>query len=453
MQVVGHQEVVSVEGIASRWSPWKLLALSFTLLLAATQVLVWVKAIEVRGGPEVYVRGIDLMPTLAAGVAIREGKGPLLYDFATQLTIQNEMRAPYPMLGVGQLLPYDHLPFEALLVVPFLKLPYGVLYGAFTLLALLSVGVSLWLIASELPDVGQARWVLMGAAFSYQPLYQAFWLGQTSPFILLGTCGTYVALNRRREQWAAVSLLLVVLKPQVFVVVALLLLLLGHWRVLAIVAGILAGASVAVMPVLGAAWPLHYAKILSNIARWNQPSTVYPASMPTTRGLAVNLLGPFAPTLVMPAAVLLSTILVGTLVWCWWRVRHISRSSFLIADAQKYQLDLLWALTGLVAVLIPFHMGPHDHTLLLFPAWILVSYLVCGICEKLISSLWFVLLWSEYAVTLLTPFVMETPAKVVVPTVLLLLAGVFVLVWQIHHAAAATWRGITRLSLSRRLVT
>lgn len=448
MKLVARKEVVNAVDTPSRWSHWKLLALLVTLLLAMTQVLIWVKAIEARGGPEIYVRGIDLMPTLAAGLTIREGKGPLLYDFSAQLDAQREVRALYPTLAGGRLLPFIHLPFEALLAAPFVYLPYAPLYRVFSLLALVSVAGSLWLMAGELPLVGAGRWILIAAVYSYQPLHQALWLGQTSTFLLLGLSGTYVALKRRQEYWAAASLLLVVLKPQVFLVVALLILCLGHWRALVVVVGALAGATVAAMPILGAAWPLQYAKFLADIAGWNQPSSIYPASMPTIRGLAINLLGGFAPILIVPFMALVSSILVGLLLWCCWRVSVVSRTPLSTARTRKLQLDLLWALTSLVAVLVPLHLGPHDLTLLLFPAWILASYLASGIWAKPLSTTWLALLWSAYAVALLIPFDMETPGLVVVPSVLLLLAAVVTLFWQIGQVGAAPRTGNTALSLS-----
>ncbi len=436
MGCIRHENSIARSSKISHWSLGMMLAFVIALLIAAMQVVVWVKAVEARGGLEIYVRGIDFMPTIASGVAIRNGRGSELYNFDTQLEVQRQARAPYLTLRDDQLLPYIHPPFEALAIVPFLSLPYAVLYSALVLLALISVAVSCWLLNQELPFRGAAYLVLIAAVCSYQPLYQALWLGQTSSFVLLGLCGTYVALKRQREYWAAVPLLLVALKPQVFLVFGLLVLLLGHWRTLAAVIGTLAVSSIVAMPLLGMMWPFHYASFLSAIAGWDKSYAVYPASMPTIRGLLVNLLGRFPLSITVFCTFFLSLLVLILLVWCWWRVRAMVPRWSTIGNVMPRQSDWLWALTSLVAVLIPAHMGPHDHTLLLFPGWVLARYAILGDWSRVYSALWFALLWGEYAVALLTPFVTETPAMMVVPSVLLLLVMTVVLVRQIYTATS-----------------
>lgn len=419
--------------IDGRWSPGTVCAIVLTLLLAATQLFIWAKAIEARGGAEYYVRGIDLMPTIAGGVAIRDGAGASLYDFAVQLAAQRQVRAPYLSLGNDQLLPYIHPPFEALVIAPFIDLSYPLLYAILTGLAVCAVGGSYWLLAHDLPLRGAGYWVLLAAASSYHPLYQALWLGQTSPFVLLGICGIYATLAHRKEYWAAMPLLLIALKPQAFLVFALLLLLLGHWRTLAAAAGVLAASSVAAMPFLGLLWPLRYATFLATIAGWDVPHAVYPASMPTLRGLTVNLLGGIAPSLATVVATLLSALALGTLVWCWWRTRTLLPPQPSVDRAPVQQRDWLWALASIVAVLVPAHMGPHDHTLLIFPAWIVTSYAVSGQWGRAYARLWYALLWGTYGIMLLLPFTTDSPAIVVVPSVTLLLIGAAALAWRIGN--------------------
>jgi hypothetical protein len=103
--------------------------------------------------------------------------------------------------------------------------------------------------------------------------------------------------------------------------------------------------------------------------------------------------------------------------------------------APTHQYDWLWALTSLVAALVPPHMGLHDHLLLLFPGWILAHYAVSGGWSRAYSALWFALLWSGYAVALLALFVEETPAVMVVPGVSLLLIMMIVLMRHIYASS------------------
>jgi hypothetical protein len=423
-----------------RWSPGAVGALLIVLLLAATQLLIWVKAIEARGGPEYYVRGIDLMPTIAGGAAIRDGAGASLYDFAAQLAAQRQVRAPYLPLRDDQLLPYIHPPFEALAIVPLLGLPYPAIYALLTTLAIAAFGAACWFLARDLPVRGACGWVLFAAICAYHPLWQALWLGQTSPFVLLGIVGTYAALARHREKLAALPLLLIALKPQVFLVFALLILLLGHWRTLMVVAVAIAAACVAAIPFLGTLWPLRYAAFLAAIAGWDAPHAVYPASMPTLRGLLTNLLGGVAPVAATAAASLLALGGLAMLVWCWLRARSAQSASADTAQRRSLQRDLLWALTTIVAVLVPAHMGPHDHTILIVAAWIVVYHAVAGAWGRGATRRWYALLWAIFATILLVPFTSERPALVVVPTVLLLVGGVAALAWRIEAT-----HGVARL--------
>ena len=233
------------------------------LLLAAFQLLLWFVPMGARGGPDGYARGTDFAATLTGAVIIRDGDGAHLYDLATQRAAQGRVLEPYITQRAGNLLPYLHPPFEALLVAPLLSLSYGTLYLLWSGLILFAFAGSLLLLARELPLSGAARWLLPGALCSYQALYQSFWLGQSSPLVLLGLTGAYVGLRRGRDGWAGAALALVAIKPQMLLIVGLLLLLTRRWRPLLVCGGLLGILGVAAMPVLGPLWPLRYARFLT----------------------------------------------------------------------------------------------------------------------------------------------------------------------------------------------
>src|SRR5688572_18605638 len=83
----------------------------------------WAAFINVVGGLDAFVRITDFMPTITAAEIINQGDGFSLYDLAVQHEAQERVIYPYKSLGEKELLPYNHLPFEALLVAWLMRVP------------------------------------------------------------------------------------------------------------------------------------------------------------------------------------------------------------------------------------------------------------------------------------------------------------------------------------------
>jgi hypothetical protein len=414
-----------------RWSFLSKLAIVLCIGLIASYLLLWGKTVQDNRGPEGYVRVTDFISTLTGALIIREGEGQHLYELETQRAAQNRVRAPLP--PAAAILPYNHLPFEALAVAPLMDLPYPIIFGLWTLLAGLAIGLSLGSLDGALPVSRPVGWVMSLAACSYLPLIRALILGQNSPLVLLGLCATYAALKRGQQGLGGVTLLLVALKPQVLPVVLLLLLLLRQWRALLIFIALILGLSVAAMLVLGPQWPLQYAQLLLGVAGWSDTAAINPAIMHNWRGFVENLLGATAPNLVTPLFVLLSVVSIGLIVWSALRAGSADRQPL----QKSYQpgWDLLWALAGIVAVLTSLHLNPHDLTLLIFPAWIIGAYATSGLWDTRLPSLWLVILWVGYVLAPLTLYV-ENPAVPVIPSVILMAFSTCLLAWQVAKTEA-----------------
>jgi hypothetical protein len=402
------------------------IALVTTLLLAAFQLLMWVAPMAARGGPDSYTRRIDFAATLTGARIIRDGDGARLYDLATQRAAQAEIFRGYVSPDNESVLPYLHPPFEALAIAPLLGLGYGTLYLLWSALIIGAFAGSLALLARALPLTGAARWLLPTALCSYQALYQSLWLGQSSPLILLGLTGAFVALRRGRDGWAGAALALVAVKPQMLLVVALVLLLTGRWRPLVACGGVLGALTVAAMPLLGPLWPLQYARFLAGIGDWSGDFQIYPAIMHNWRGLTYNLLDRAAPALVGPLASGLALLTLGGLAWAAWRARSGRRGTTWTA-----RHDFLWALACVAAVLVAPHLNAHDLTILALPAWIVVARLVAGRADRAARG-WAALLWAVYLLALLIPTIADRyPAAPVVPKVTLFAVAALLLGWQV----------------------
>jgi len=425
------------------WTFLQKLAIAVSVALIVGYLLLWAQNVQATGGPQGYIRGnadrgpIDFVSTLTGALVLREGKASQLYNLDVQRDAQNEIFDGYrPALSTSEILPYNHLPFEAMLVAPFMDLPYPIVFAFWTLLCGVAVGMSLGLMDGALPVARPVGWVLSMAACSYLPLIRGLMLGQNSTLVLLGLCGLYASLKRGQYGWAGAALVLVALKPQILPAVLLLLVLERHWKAIGIFASVLLGMTLAAMPLLGIGWPFDYAKLLVGVAGWGSTGAIDPAIMHNWRGLLTNLLGGVAPGLVTPLFILLS---LGSLVLIWW-VWAVSRPKPSSEDEYEEEYeddehrgylprrDLLWALTGIMAVLTSVHLNPHDLTLLVFPAWILGAYATSGLWNKGLSRLWIALLTTGY---LLAPLTLTNPTGVVIPSVMLMATACGLLAWQL----------------------
>ena len=391
----------------------------------------WTAEALAGGGLEGWIRVSDFVSTLTGALIVHEGNGPLLYDQASQRAAQERVLAPYFTLNDDGLLPFNHLPSEAVLVAPLMDLPYALSFALWTVLALLAMGLSVWLLQRARPLPTPALWAMILAVAAFHPLHRALWLGQNSPLVLLGMCGAYAYLERGRHGRAGVWLALAALKPQILPVVVLLLILQRRWRALVTFATVLAGASVAVMPLVGVGWPFEYARLLLQVSGWDN-ARITPAIMPNWRGFAINLFGGSAPALVAPVFVGLSALSIGLVVWAWWRVRD-RRAQTTPSSQAAERRDLLWSLAGIVAVLDATHLNPHDLTLLLFPAWLVAAHVLSGRWERATSRLWLWLLWTIFALAPLTLI----PRVGVIAVPLLLAVAIGLLVRRIAAPAAA----------------
>lgn len=434
----------------SRWTFIRKVGVALSLALIVGYLLLWAQNVQETGGPDGYIRGnaergpVDFISTLTGALIIHEGNGARLYDVDLQTDAQNRILAPFTSpVDKSHILPYNHVPFEALFIAPFMNLPYPIVFALWTLICGIAIGMSLGLLDGALPVARPIGWVLSMAACAYMPLIRSLMLGQNSPLVLLGLCGLYVGLKRGQHTWAGASLVLIALKPQVLPIILLLLLLQKQWRALGVFIGIMAVFSLAAMPFLGIDWPLKYAQLLIGVAGWGNTGAIDPAIMHNWRGFLTNLLGPTSG-LITPLFAILSLATLLVVAYVWWRTGNTSQSKVAPAHfanediaGEEYNpgFDLLWALAGLAAVITSLHLNPHDLTLLVFPAWIIGAYATSGLWSRGISFVWVILLWVGW---ILAPLTLTSPQAIVIPSVLLMAAACAMLTWQLTTRPSST---------------
>ncbi|HEX8597861.1 MAG TPA: glycosyltransferase family 87 protein [Chloroflexia bacterium] len=399
--------------VSSRERLFRLLAIAACVALLLVYLLDWyaVTRDPQMHGFEGVVRRADFLSNLTGAKLIAEGNGHSLYNLDVQRETQNAVLAPYFTLDPGKILPYNHVPFEAMLTAPLVAsgVPYTAIFTLWELLMLGLLAASIWTMQRVLPVHGAALLVMVLAAVSYQPVARSFILGQNSPMVLLGICLVYATSRRKLDVWTGLALLLVVPKPQVLPLIGLVLLLQGRWRALLVFGGALSALCVAAMPVLGVDWPLQYVRLLVGMAGWQDTGAIDPGIMHNWRGFATNLFGGWAPGLVTPIFLLLTLLSLGLLMWLWLRTRGASTSAVEAPATQQASFDLLWAVAGIVAVLTSLHLNPHDLVLLIFPAWIVAAYALSGAFGRALR-MGLAALWLGYALMAVTSFLQAAPA-------------------------------------------
>src|SRR6202166_3805707 len=115
----------------------------------------------------------DFSSFYTAGTVLREGHGYELYDDRVQEAVQQSF-SPIGLQKRGSILPFNHPPFEALVFIPFARLPY---IGAYLVWLGINLGLTfavLFLLPRNFVVLGSAPlylWTLAG--FGFYPLFIA----------------------------------------------------------------------------------------------------------------------------------------------------------------------------------------------------------------------------------------------------------------------------------------
>ena len=290
---------------------------------------------------------VDLRAFYAAGTIVRSGEASRLYDYDYQQKVQDATIGPR-----AGALPFLYPPFAALLFVPLSVLSYR---HAFFVLLGLNIGLlctAAQLLRPRLPGIRQHRWLLLPAAYgSFFAVSVALMQGQISFVLLIVYCGSYVLLERGRHFRAGLLLALALMKFQVALPVILLFIVWRQWRVVAgFVMGTL-GAGAISFAVVGRVGLASYARSMLGVlgATARNPGAskarygMFPTDMPNLHGLT------YALSHGAPWGYLLNGLLC-CIVLGW---------------AARQRACLLVALPA--AMLVSYHMQPHDLTLLLLP--------------------------------------------------------------------------------------
>lgn len=306
----------------------------------------------------------DFTNYYTGALLIREGYGPALYDLPLQARRQQEILGGR-YLADG-LLPFNHPPHLALLLVPLSVLPLNQAYAIWTLF-----NISLWI--WFLIDVKQfasrwgaaTSWLVVGVIATIPAMFHALILGASVILSTVALWGFYRALKAGREGIAGLWLLLGSVHPQVVVFPALLLLGARRWRALGTV--IAGGLVVVVFCGLLLHWSVWIGFI--EMLRWTAVSfdrgAIVPLGMVNWKGLLTLALGDRWMNRINCLTAIGLILAMGLALLMWRRGWK--------PDTPYW--DLRFGLTLLMGLFFSPHANAQDSVIIAVPAILLWAFL------------------------------------------------------------------------------
>jgi Glycosyltransferase family 87 len=350
----------------------KLALISRTTTLILLLLILFLAAFA-AARPLSFLQGSDFPHFYCAARMLAEGHGHQLFD----ADLQRQYQARYAG-RVGTL--YSHPPFEALLylAVAWLPLRYAHFLWSFLTMTLLAAGAAR-LARDALPPW---NWRLMFAAsLTFVPVLVCVLQGQDSLLLLLLLVLAFTEVRRGSGFAAGCWLALGLFKFQLVLPLVLVMVLIqkrgfriGLAKGFSLTALALAGVSVAI-----SGWSVLtlYPKFLLHFK--DQPlGGMAPQAMANLRGLTYfffrtdDSAWAVACLSILSAAALVKTLTV------WKDARLASDPSTAPTIQNNDEFDLAFANTVLFALLVSYHLNPHDLTLLLLPVALLLHRMFAG---------------------------------------------------------------------------
>ncbi len=314
---------------------------------------------------------VDLRAFYAAGAIIRSGHGAQLYNYEYQEQVQNALIGP----RVGAL-PFLYPAFAALPFIPLSSMSYRAAFFVLLIFNILLMMLAALLLHAWLPWFQRRSWLVLVAFYGCVfGVSVALMQGQISFLLLAVYCGTWVLLRRGSPLLAGLLMSLALMKFQTALPVLLLFCVWKQWRFaggfLCGAVG-LAGVSLAMIGRVGAVgyWQSMSGMVAQTALHADAARSHYgmfPVDMPNLHGLTFGISHGAS----------------------WGLVLNVVLSVGVLIFAARQRTSLLVALPA--AMLVSYHMQPHDLTLLLLP---LSFEMDCQLRRKAAGSAGKVLLMS-----------------------------------------------------------
>lgn len=298
----------------------------------------------------------------SAGKIVRQGLGKQLYDESTQYRAEQEFAAGVT-IRQGPL-PYNHPPFEALIFVPFTRLPYPTAFLAWDFLNILILLSLQPLLRSRIPVLQRTHaGVFFFLSLAFFPVFIALLQGQDIILLLLLFTLAFVALKKRADFGAGCCLGLGLFRFHYVLPFMVILLLKKKYKAVLgfiSVALVLGAISIVLVGWKGAVdYPNYVLHVEQTMA---QRKTAVPTGMPNLRGLLDSLIHPGTSRILRSGV--LAAMSLGLIFFCSfkWKAKNTAAS------------DLEFALCVLTTVLVGYHAFAYDLSLLILPLALVTNH-------------------------------------------------------------------------------
>jgi hypothetical protein len=317
----------------------------------------------------VLLQGADFPHFYCASRMLVDGHGRQLYDS----DVQRQYQARYAG-RIGTL--YTHPPFEAVLYLAVAWLPLTRAYLLWSLLSMAFLAAGVHHLAGQALLPWDWR-VLLVASLTFVPVLVCLLQGQDSLLLLMLVVLAFTALRRDRAFAAGCWLGLGLFKFQLVLPLLLVLVLTqgrgarnGLAKGLSLTVLALAALSVAI-----SGWSVLtlYPRFLLNYQKQQPFADIFPQAMANFRGLTYFFFHHNqSPWGVAALSILSVAALIKTLTgWKHARIASCLPATNPAAKT-KDEFDLAFANTVLFALLVSYHLNPHDLSLLLLPLSLLL---------------------------------------------------------------------------------
>ena len=321
-------------------------------LVLGLQLLIWIVYLPVA------LRGdADFRNCYSAGAIVRSGRGHHLYDYELQKNIQDAV-----ISQSSNVLPYVHLPYEALLFVPLSVLSYRNAFFCFFGLNLLCLLVCYRMLRGKLGRLHALwRWFPFLFVIGFMPIAAALMQGQDSLITLLLLASALVSLEAGNDALAGFLVGLMMFKFQLVLPIAGLFFLWRRWR-------FVLGTSFSIFITLAVsalvsgidglwAYVLSLRDISTTFMAGGQILYLMPVSrMPNLRGL-IFALPHLRSGLATALVLILSLVLFALAAW----------------SGRKASTQWQLAIAASAAAVIGYHVLTHDLSILLIPMAMLLD--------------------------------------------------------------------------------
>ncbi len=321
-----------------------------TFSLFGQCAVVWTQLDEIRAG---Y---FDFVLYYSGAKILNDGNGAQLFDLEVQRKYQGGFGSGYRNWD----LPFNHLPYELLPLLPLANFSFPVAHALWTAISILLLALALVRLFPFLETTHRSLFVLLALAFF--PTITALKMGQDSLITTLLLAETFVSLKYKRYATAGGLLALGLYKPQF--VLPLLGILFMHRRWASVI------GFLSVVLLLGAIslTMVGRAGLEGLVTLWlpmiNRGHVVWPELMTNLRGLVYMILHPGGLTEAMNGLTLVFSVATYVTTLQLWPRN---------AEEKDELFDLRFAAAVVMTALVSFHCYSYDGTLLVIPLVIMLN--------------------------------------------------------------------------------